>query len=71
MVLQQILAFRDFRIGHCVTLKTAFFCLNADVGHRLGRSAFDVAVTVGGDANHRTFGNVKHVSIDLKLAGSG
>lgn len=39
--------------------------------HRLGRSAFDVAVTVGGHTDHRPFGNVEHFAIDLELPGSG
>lgn len=61
----------DFGIGHGVTEEGAFGCLNADVGHGEGGGAFEVAIAIGGNADHGSFGNVKHLVVDLKFSGTG
>ena len=70
-MLEQTLSFGDHCVGHGVTAEAAFFGLYADVGHGNVGCAFQVTVAVGGNTNYRTFGHIKQIAVDLKLAGSG
>lgn len=49
-----------------VVAQRAFFCLDADVGHRLGRGTLDIAVAVGGYTHHRAFGDVERLIAHLE-----
>lgn len=71
LTLQQIHALCHLRIGHRISLQTAFFCLNADICHRLFGGAFQIAVATCCNTDNGTFGNVEHLIIDLKLSLSG
>ncbi len=44
---EQILSLGDFCIGHGVATESSLFGLNADIGHRDFRCAFEVAVAFG------------------------
>lgn len=68
LCLKQIGAFGYFGIGHGISAKRAFFCLNADIGHGFVGGTLDIAVAVGGYTHYRAFGNVEHRVVDLKTA---
>ena len=70
-LLQQAFAFGNLSVSHGVAPETAFLGLYADVGHWRLRGAFEIAVAVGGDTDHRAFGHVEYLTIDLELTGSG
>lgn len=69
--LHLILVLGDFGVGHGVVAEAALFGLNADVGHRCLRCAFEIAVTIGGNSDYRAFGNVKCVIVNLKTSFAG
>ena len=50
--LEQVLAFAYLGVFSRVLFKTAALGLYADIGHRLGRGAFEVAEASRGDAHH-------------------
>ena len=50
--LEQTLAFAYLGVFSRVLFKTAALGLYADIGHRLGRGAFEVAEASRGDAHH-------------------
>ena len=65
---EEIGVFGDGGVGHGVVAEAAFLGLDADVDHRFGRGAFEVAVGAGGDADDRALGDVEHIVVDLELA---
>ena len=68
---EQVFTLGDFSVCHGIAAETAFLGLDADVGHRFGRGASEVAVAVGGYTDYGTFGDVDHVVVNLKLPCSG
>lgn len=63
--------FGELGVGHGVAAKTAFFGLDADVGHGFVGSAFDVAVGICGDTYYGALGYVKDIVVDLETASAG
>ena len=67
---KQVAAVRNVGVGGGVVSERPFGGLNTYICHGLFGGAFQIAVAARGDADHRAFGDVENLVVDLKAAAA-